>query len=196
MKGWIMNRRHVMSRLVAGAAGTALLAGTLASSQALAQDPMPMGEAEKKHAMDTKMVGGLSLATSRVALEKASDAIAKEFAKWEVAEQETIADILKTMESGSMKAEGALHPPSEAEVEAMLDAEGKQKLADLKGMSGAGFDKAYVSAQLDGHKKLLAIQEDYLKVGQNREHLSVAKLARGQVSEHIDHLTMMQSKMG
>lgn len=191
-----MNRRHVMRSLAAGAAGTALLATTLISTQALAQSDAPMGEAEMKHAADTKMVGSLSLATSRVALEKASDAMAKQFAKWEVAEQETIADILKTMESGSMKAEGALHPPSEAEVEAMLDAEGKQKLADLKGMSGADFDKAYVTAQLDGHKKLLTIQEDYLKVGQNREHLSVAKLARGQVSEHIDHLTTMQSQMG
>lgn len=188
-----MNRRHAIRSL---AAGTALVAGALASSGALSQEAMPMGEAEKKHAADTKMVGGLSLATSRVALEKASDAMAKEFAKWEVAEQETIADILKTMESGGMKAEGALHPPSEAEVEGMLDAEGKAKLADLQGMDGPAFDKAYVTAQLEGHKKLLAIQEDYLKAGQNREHLSVTKLARGQIKEHIDHLTMMQSKMG
>ncbi|MBE7183799.1 MAG: DUF4142 domain-containing protein [Methylobacterium mesophilicum] len=149
-----------------------------------------------KHATDTKMVGGLSLATSRVAQTKASNAMVKEFSKWEVAEQETIADILKTMESGEMKAEGALHPPTEAEVEAMLDDAGKKALADLKAAEGAAFDKAYVTAQLDGHRKLLAIQEDYLKVGQNREHLSVAKLARGQVSEHIDHLTMLQGELG
>jgi putative membrane protein len=37
------------------------------------------------------------------------------------------------------------------------------------------------------------IQEDYLKVGQNREHLSVAKLARGMVKEHIDHLGMIEA---
>jgi putative membrane protein len=60
-------------------------------------------------------------------------------------------------------------------------------------LNGAGFDKAYVAAQLDGHKKLLAIQEDYLKVGQNREHLSVAKLARGMINEHIDHLGMLKA---
>ena len=54
----------------------------------------------------------------------------------------------------------------------------------------------YISAQLDGHKKLLAIQEDYLKVGQNREHLSVTKLARGQIKEHIYHLDMLRSKLG
>lgn len=187
-----MNRRKLMTTLaVASAAPTLLLAKTMHARAATA-----MGEAEMKHAAETKKVGTLSLTTSRVALKMASDPMAKEFAKWETAEQETIADILKTMESGSDKAEGALHPPSEAEAEAALDAEGKKKLDELKALQGAAFDKAYVTAQLDGHKKLLAIQEEYLKVGQNREHLSVTKLARGQISEHIDHLEMMQSKMG
>lgn len=78
----------------------------------------------------------------------------------------------------------------------MLDAEGKASLEKLKGLSGADFDKAYVTAQLDGHKKLLMIQEDYLKAGQNREHLSVTKLARGQIKEHIEHLEMLKTKAG
>jgi len=119
----------------------------------------------------------------------------KEFAKWEVAEQETIADILKSMETDG-KAEGALKPPTNAEVEAILDADGKSSLEKLKSTSGKDFDKSYVAAQLDGHKMLLTIQEDYLKVGQNREHVSVTKLARGQIKEHIDHLDMLKSKVG
>jgi putative membrane protein len=32
-------------------------------------------------------------------------------------------------------------------------------------MSGAEFDKAYLAAQLDGHKELLTIQETYVKAG-------------------------------
>ncbi|WP_426232166.1 hypothetical protein [Pararhizobium sp. DWP3-4] len=72
------------------------------------------------------------------------------------------------MEMGG-KAEGALKPPSPSELEAMLDAQGKASLDK----SGKDFDKARVAAQLDSHKKLVTIQEDYLKVGQNREHLSV-----------------------
>jgi predicted outer membrane protein len=119
----------------------------------------------------------------------------KAFAKWEVAEQETIADVLKSMEMGG-KAEGALKPSSEDEVQTMLDTEGKAALDKLKSASGAEFDKVYVTAQLDGHKKLLAIQEDYLKVGQDREHLSVTKLARAQIKEHIAHLDMLKSKLG
>ncbi|MCO5733375.1 DUF4142 domain-containing protein [Rhizobium sp. SSA_523] len=186
-----MNRRHIMKAAVAIAAVPALLSSTSASAQS-ASAP---GEAEKKHAMATKPVGALSLATSRLATSKATDPMVKAFAKWEVAEQETIADILKTMEAAG-KAEGALKPPSDQEVEAMLDAEGKAALDKLKAASGAEFDKAYVTAQLDGHRKLLTIQEDYLKVGQNREHLSVTKLARGQIQEHIDHLDMLKSSLG
>jgi putative membrane protein len=179
-----MNRRNMLKTTVALAILPAFLA-----SEAFAQDTGDT-DAEKKHAELTKKVGALSLATSRVAAEKATDPMVKAFAKWEVAEQETIADILKSMEAGA-KAEGALKPPSENEVEAMLDAEGKSALEKLRGVSGLDFDKAYLAVQLDGHKKLLAIQEDYLKVGENREHLSVTKLARGQINEHIDHLQMM-----
>ena len=45
----------------------------------------------------------------------------KKFARWEVAEQDTIADILRSMEMEG-KAEGAFKPASDSEVEAMLDA--------------------------------------------------------------------------
>jgi len=68
------------------------------------------------------------------------------------------------METGG-KAEGALKPPSDEDVARMLDAEAKAALDKLKAASGAEFDKAYVTAQLDGHWKLLTIQEDYLKIG-------------------------------
>lgn len=57
--------------------------------------------------------------------------------------------------------------------------------------SDPDFDKTYFAVQPDGHNQLLAIQEDYLKVGQSKEHLSITKLARGQVKEHIKHLQTM-----
>ncbi len=185
-----MNRRAMLTAVAAATALPALLSSTATFAQA----SMAPSDAEKKHADDTKKVGSLSLATSRVATEKASDPMVKEFAKWEVAEQETIADILKSIKMEG-KAQGALQRPSDSEVEA-IDEESKSALEKLKVTSGAAFDKAFVTAQLDGHKKLLAIQEDYLKVGQNREHLSVTKLARGQIKEHIDHLDMVKSKVG
>jgi putative membrane protein len=189
-----MHRRQMMTAAVAASAS--LIAASTLGLSAGAALAAGMGEAETKHAKDTATVGSLSLATSRVAVEKASDAWVKKFAGFEVAEQETIADILMSMKASADAAEGALKKPSDADVEAMIDPEGKEALAKLKGLSGAEFDKAYVTAQLDGHKKLLVIQEDYLKVGKVREHLDVAKLARGMVKEHISHLEDLQSKAG
>ncbi len=91
-----------------------------------------MCDAEKKHAEMTKMTGALSLATSRVALMNASGEMLKMFAKFEVAEQETIADILMSMTVD--KVEGALKVPTDAEVEAMLDPAGKDMVTKLRGM--------------------------------------------------------------
>lgn len=190
-----MFRRDILTGLAVASA--ALVAAPALAQDAMKSDGMAMGEAEMKHDKDTATVGSLSLATSRIALEKAKGAKVKEFAEFETAEQETIADILMSMKKPAGEAQGALMKPSEAEVEAMLDAMGKETVAKMKAApAGTGFDKEYVTAQLDGHKKLLAIQEDYLKVGRDREHLSVAKLARGQIREHIKLLEDIQSMMG
>ena len=184
-----MDRRLLLS-------GAALSSVALLATKAFAQTEPVMGAAETTHAEQTGMVGSLSLLQSRQAVAKASDAKVKMFAEWEVAEQETIGDILKSMKTAPDMAEGALTPPTDEEALAMVDAAGKSKLEELGALSGADFDKAYVAANLEGHKKLLAIQEDYLTVGTNREHLSIAKLARGTVEEHIAHLEELHTTLG
>ena len=185
-----MHRRNLIA--LAAAAPVAGLA-----FKAFAQEAAPMGDAEMTHAEMTGMVGALSLLQSKMAVEKASNADVKQFAEWEVAEQQTIADILKSMQDDAPDgAQGALQPPTDEEAMAMVDEEGQAKLEELEGLSGAEFDQAYVTANLEGHQKLLQIQEDYLEAGTNREHLSVAKLARGQVTEHIAHLEELQSMVG
>lgn len=160
------------------------------------RQPAVMGEPEVTHAEATGMVGSLSLLQSRMAATMASDEKVKMFAMWEVAEQETIGDILKSMKMDMEGAQGALAPPTDNEAMAMVDEAGQAELEAMKAMSGAEFEKAYVAANLAGHQKLLVIQEDYLTVGTNREHLSVAKLARGMITEHIAHLEELQSMMG
>ena len=47
--------------------------------------------------METMAVGSMSLVASRVALSKVQDEDVKQFATFEVAEQETIADVLTSM---------------------------------------------------------------------------------------------------
>lgn len=173
-------------------AGSAIGAFGLTAGRAFAQADAAMGEAETKHAEQTGMVGALSLLQSRKAAVQATDAKVKQFAEWEVAEQETVGDILKSMKSGSPEAQGALVPPTDEEAMAMVAEADQAKLEELGALSGVDFDKAYVAANLEGHQKLLAIQEEYLTSGTNREHLSVAKLARGTIKEHIAHLEELQ----
>jgi putative membrane protein len=198
-----MLRRNIVA--LAATIPLALLATRAFAQDAVAPTPatkpadgmMPaMGEAEMKHAEETGMVGSQSLLQSRLAVTKATDPKVKMFAEFEVAEQETVGDILKSMKMGMDEAQGALMPPTDAEAMTMAGPDARAMLDDMTALEGAEFDKAYVAANLEGHQKLLAIQEEYLTVGTNREHLSVAKLARGMVKEHIAHLEELQAMMG
>ena len=51
--------------------------------------------------------------------------------------------------------------------------------------------------QLQGHQKLLSIQEGFIKnASNNREAFSVARLARGQIIEHLTLLQDMHKELG
>jgi putative membrane protein len=146
-----------------------------------------MGAAEQKHMMDTMAVGSMSLVASRIAVKKVRDEDIKEFAEFEVAEQETIADVLTSMKDPST-ATGKLKPPSDSEARQHIPQEEQATLQKMEQMDGKEFEAAYVRAQTDGHQKLLRIQEEYLASGKDPAHIIVAKLARGQIKEHLQLL--------
>lgn len=182
-----MNRRSLL-----------LAASSLAvSSSAWAQTRGPnpgsaeMGKAEEEHMQQTMRVGSLALATSRIAVEKTKNAQAKQFAQFEVAEQETIAEVLKSMQGANVTTGQGAAPNSEAQ--ANLDDKAKttlKKLQDAK--AGADFDREYIKAQIDGHNELLKVQEKYIQGGKVREQMNVAKLARGQINEHLTLLALIK----
>ena len=128
------------------------------------------GDAERRHATDTLRIGGVALQTSEIAERRASRYGVKQFAGFEVAEQSTIADIIR-------EATGMTPPPPDAGARAMM--------ARLNAARGAAFDMAYVRGQLDGHRDLLAVQERYLAEGRDPDMRHVAMLARGQIKEHL-----------
>lgn len=190
-----MNRRTLIGSLaVAAVAGPAFAQNQPAGSgmSGPAAPGATMGDAERRHIQDTMKTGSLSLLASRIAVQKAKNPELKRFAQFEVAEQETIAEVLKSMQ-GNMTmsaATGGAAPNGDAV--AQLDDEGRQmmkKLDDAK--AGAAFDGEYLKGQIDGHQKLLNIQETYIRSGQVREEVNAAKLARGQIKEHIARLQAM-----
>jgi putative membrane protein len=117
----------------------------------------------------------------------------KQFAQFEVAEQETIAAVLKSMQGANVTTGQGAAP--NAEVADNFDDKGKQLLQKLQSAkAGADFDRDYLQAQKEGHQQLLKIQEDYIGAGKVREAVNVSKLARGQIKEHLVLLENISSK--
>ncbi len=158
----------------------ALAAAQSSTAQPTAGSSAAAGEAERRHANASLAAGADALATSRVAVSKAG-ASARRFAQLEIAEQETLAAVLK--QRG--------HEPAGA-----LDAPGQSMVDRLKNTAaGADFDKAYIDHQLEGHKRLLEIQEAYLANGKDSYSTAVAMLARGHIREHISDLEVIQQEL-
>lgn len=191
-----MDRRLVIAALAAAAAGPALAQTTQPSPMqatpsaapsggGAAAGAMAMGDAEKQHAQRTMAAGAAALETSRIAAKKAEDDDVKLFATFEIREQEGIADVLKSVQDPSTFG-GTVKAPSDQEVMSHLDAKGQDMVKKMQAAkAGDDFDKDYVKGQLDGHRELLGIQQDYLKSGKNLIHVAVAKLASAHIQDHI-----------
>jgi putative membrane protein len=170
----------------------AVLAAVAATSSFAQSPPSPtLGGAsgpDEQYLRQSLARGSASLAASRIAGQKAQSDDLKEFAQFEVAEQETLADVLKSLQNPS-RASATVKPPSEAEVEQQLDQRGRDELQKIKAAPVAEFDREYLEAQMNGHKELLRIQENYLNSQpSNRDLINVAKLARGMIREHLQLL--------
>jgi putative membrane protein len=195
-----MDRRHLLAGIAALAAATPVLAQTAApqtgSGTRSGSADATMGEAEMRHMQRTMMLGTMALETSRVAMQKAQHPNVKMFATFEVAEQETIAEVLNSMRepaatssTGAGSASAAQPPQMDASAREMV-----QKLQQAQ--AGREFDREYIQGQIQGHQGLLQAQEEYLRSGRNREHVNVAKLARGMIKEHLALLQDIQKELG
>ncbi|WP_194164568.1 DUF4142 domain-containing protein [Microvirga thermotolerans] len=170
--------------------------------QGQAGAPAQMGQqqsqADREYIQQTLATGTVSLQASNFALSKAQNPRVKQFAHFEVAEQNTLSEVLRSMAepaATSSTTAGAQQAASTAPELPQADAAAMERRSKAQG--GAAFDKDYVAMQLKGHQDLLAVQERYLQGNPgNRELMNVAKLARGQIQEHIALLQDMQKETG
>jgi putative membrane protein len=182
-----MNRRFLLASIA-----------TLSASRVVAQAmnppaPAPSAgtDAQHKHITETMAVGSLSLLLSRMAQPKVTHPLLKQFVQFEIAEQETVADVLKAIQTNAAP-KGTIRAPTDAELMQNLDDAGKASVEKLRGQqAGAQFDRDYIRYQVEGHRKLLDIQEVYLKAPDNLDQTNVAKLARGMIKEHLTLLADM-----
>jgi putative membrane protein len=145
--------------------------------------PSAMTDAAQKHIRDTMAYGSLSLLLSRMAKSKVTHPLLKQFVDFEIAEQETVGDILKATNAAPA---GEIPSPSDADLMQNLDDAGKASVEKLRALkAGSEFDRDYIRYEIEGHRKLLDIQEVYLKSPDNLDQANVAKLARGMIKEHL-----------
>jgi putative membrane protein len=148
------------------------------------------GEAEMQHAQKTMQLGMAAMESSRIAMSKAQNEDLKRFAGFEVQEQVNLSEVLNSMmepvvtsATGQWAADTQLDPSAMDMVQTL---ESQQ--------AGSEFDRNYLQAQLQGHRNLLQVQEQYLQSNpHNREHMNVAKMARGHIQEHIALLESIQT---
>lgn len=150
------NRRSFLKGATAAGLGLTGLALS-SSSKILAQDSPTIGTDPGAHMMNPSNVkefgmavigrAELSLVTSKIAVDRASKADAKEFAGFELTEAIAVTTVLKDL--------GTPIPTMTAKAKATLE---KIKNAP----AGPEFDKAYIAAQLENHEELRDLTQAYL----------------------------------
>ena len=134
-----------------------------------------------------KVIGpaNLSLLTSQIAVDKASNKNAKEFAGFELGEAVAVTTVLKDL--------GTPVPPMDTKASETLD---KIKSAE----EGEEFDKAYINAQLENHEFLRDLATDYLSntngadAAENQgKHLATLTLAV--FKEHVEITSRIKKEM-
>jgi putative membrane protein len=205
-----MDRRALLGGLAAALVVAPALAQTSGSSSTMpsgSSGSMPMnraggqmGQADMQHMQQTMQLGMVAMESSRMAMNKIRNDDLKRFANFEVQEQTTLSEVLRSMmDPGATAATGSASTQSgQSAMPAMqMDASARDMMQKMQNQqAGPEFDKMYLEAQLQGHRDLLQVQERYLQSNpQNREHMNVAKMARGHIREHIAMLEEMQKTL-
>ncbi len=181
------NRREFLKTSVKGAAvlGVGLSSLSLLSKAQAAADKADVSmPGDKKPVTNEELFrmgvigpAELSLVTSNLALEKATDKDVKEFAGFEQTEAIAVTSVLKQL--------GTAVPAPDAKAKATLE-----KLQSAE--KGAEFDKAYIMAQYENHVFLRDHAEDYLKHAEGSKDSAaelqgqhLATLALATFKEHV-----------
>ncbi|MGO4388027.1 DUF4142 domain-containing protein [Microvirga sp. 2YAF29] len=166
------------------------------ANSAPAAQGQQQSQADSQYIQQVLAIGTVSLQQANFAHSKAQHPRVKQFAEFEIGEQNNIADILHSFADPAATAStsGAQSAASTAPELPQADAAVMERMS--KAQAGAAFDKDFVTAQLKGHEELLKIQENYIKSSGNREMTNIAKLASGQIKEHIAMLQDIQKELG
>ncbi|SEM77348.1 Tat (twin-arginine translocation) pathway signal sequence [Mucilaginibacter gossypiicola] len=188
MKDNTIERRDFLKKSIALSAGLTVAGSMLTSFNAEAATVVdnPMATNEKEFRMGVIGPAELSLATSQIAVNKATNKNAKEFAGFELGEAIAVTGVLKDL--------GTPVP--------MMDAKAKATLEKIKSTpAGPEFDKAYIKAQLENHEFLRDLAQNYISKGKmagaaENQGRHLATLSLAVFKEHVAITSRILKELG
>jgi len=142
------------------------------------------GNADTTFAMKAANGGLAEVALGHMAQEKSTNADIKKFAAMMVTDHGKANDELMALG----KSKNIMLPT-------MPDAEHQKKMDDLSKKSGKDFDKAYVDAMIDGHKKTLSLMQDEATNGKDPDLKAFAAKVAPTVQMHLDAINKIHDSM-
>ena len=171
----IFIKKTLLSTIAVGA-GISVLTPNMQSFATFSDEDVPNAKNEREFRMGVIGPAELSLATSKIATEKASQKNAKEFAGFELTEAIAVTSVLKDL--------GTPVPPMDTKAKAVLE-----KIKNTP--SGNEFDKIYIKAQLENHEFLRDLAQNYLNKSKDKTTAAesqgrhLATLALANFKEHV-----------
>lgn len=165
---------------------TSLLSSLSADAAPVPGNQQPVARNEKAFRMGVIGPAELSLATSQIAVNKATNKNAKEFAGFELGEAIAVTGVLKDL--------GTPVPPMTAKAKATLE-----KIKSTP--AGAEFDKVYIQAQLENHEFLRDLAQSYISKGKlagaaENQGRHLATLSLAVFKEHVAITSRILKELG
>ncbi|NCD71949.1 DUF4142 domain-containing protein [Mucilaginibacter agri] len=132
-------------------------------------------QSDAKFATDAAVGGMAEVALGKLALEKSTNPSVKEFATMMVSDHGKANEKLM-----------ALAKTKNITLPMAVDEDHQKKMDELSKKTGSDFDKAYVDAMVDGHKKTLDLMNGEAKDGKDAELKAFATETAPIVKAHLD----------
>ncbi|MFC1223228.1 putative membrane protein [Pedobacter suwonensis] len=154
------------------------------TTNAAATGGIAVEEADAKFTTEAAVGGMAEVELGKMALEKSSNPQVKEFATMMVKDH----GMANTELMAIAKQKNITLPST-------VDDEHKKKMEDLSKKTGTDFDKAYVSAMVDGHKSTLKLMEDESKDGKDADLKAFATKTAPIVQSHLQMINKINDSM-
>lgn len=151
------------------------------TTNAAATGGIAVDQSDSKFATDAANGGMAEVALGKLALTKTTNASVKDFANMMVSDHGKANEKLMTI----AKAKNITLP-------ATVDADHQKKMDDLAKLNGKDFDKAYVDAMVDGHKKTLDLMNGEAKDGKDADLKAFATETAPIVQAHLDAINKIK----